>query len=710
MNLYRHILNGTVLTVPPRNWDAIRPQFARDDEYVGFFFEFPETNVTFVKDGKNIIDQAWEADKTKAVTTYIIEELDQATQTYSNFYTGFIDYLDYDSNEIEVTVGIKNQSIVSKFKERDDKDINAQSLTDFDGGSITAFTDETIEITLTNQILKKFLENRANDNAFAYAYSNSGLATRQNIYYLQLTPQTDTVDGKLDIVNFDLPTAYSLSQPGPNFEAKEPGDLRIEWRGGYRIGGTEPLGYTSDNFPNGDLIVRKNEDAEIVINSTEFAASGTIDVKNVDATAFSSYTFSSLLPGDKISIYFKWDVTGSNPPQPSFARQQTTGVAPPVNTGEPFGYRLVQLTEYQDTPCKIMPIWEFLVRLFQVATGLADPLRSSFFGRTDGELFTYAQDGPGSLVGVTNGALIRQLDITDRPIVTDIKTAFRDFKARFNVAVGFENGKIIIEHRDYFYDNSTSLFALNDVPNIRTSNANEWLFNELLLGDTKFETEQQGNLTSPAPEKSYSVDCEVKGKYDIRSQFITSSPVIENVRRDNESDKDNRYDNAVFLIKLVRDGGSFRPEKGSDLISVSNTTVEREDTYFNLSLSPNQSFVKHHQSWASVPVYTQTSLPEVPFRFVNGKGNTLWLITDADGVFTNEADNYLAVDPIIQPVAYKFEYPITKDQLEILKNNPKGYITVTGNNGQTFKGFIDNASPQIKGRKTSFRILKLNET
>ena len=556
---YRFYLGGVLLENNPTNYNSIVPSFQRDDKYRGVFVDYKSTTLQLVKDAKNIADADWAVDNVEAETSLRKEAfIDNA---YETTYEASLDYGLYKKKEVSTDVGIRQEGTITDFKLNDDVDINLQSLVDLKGNAITPFTNETIQINLTPQILRKnkFISG-TEDTSF-----NSEPLINLNVNIIDYTSEASnrfigspTVDmqfgfpftaGNLDIENFNIPigtfeNSALETKVNPAFSCNERGSVILILNGtlNYRIG----FYPTVANNPTCTFFIQVNEDAPIEIDKATFPLSASNLTDRTILKTFSNHIVNvgNVNEGDDIRTFFRWEglaqSAGVNPQLDQIEFEPyTTNTA--FGSVEFFSFEFRQETVTDDSRCDIMLIWEYFVRLFQAATGLEDPLRSTLLGRTDGELFTYPQDGEFSLIGVTIGSQIRGIPLTEKPIVAQIEESFKALNSLTPIGIGYENGKFVIEKLEYFFNSNEIGLNLTNVKDIEEAPAKEWLFNEIKVGDKNYETEETGNKLSPNAPKTYSIRVEnVKGKYDIENPFITNGAVIENVRRDREIQEGKR--------------------------------------------------------------------------------------------------------------------------------------------------------------------------
>jgi hypothetical protein len=61
---------------------------------------------------------------------------------------------------------------------------------------------------------------------------------------------------------------------------------------------------------------------------------------------------------------------------------------------------------------------------------------------------------------------------------------------------------------------------------------------------------------------------------------------------------------------------------------------------------------------------------------------------DEDTVWERKDLNAQFTVPIFDPIEYRFSHKLTRDEMKIIKANPKGYIEFSDKDGNTYEGFI----------------------
>ena len=152
----------------------------------------------------------------------------------------------------------------------------------------------------------------------------------------------------------------------------------------------------------------------------------------------------------------------------------------------------------------------------------------------------------------------------------------------------------------------------------------------------------------------------------------------------------------------MRDGFTYRPEAGSDLLAVSN--VENGDSMYNLRFAPAKR-IRNHLPFISSGIYRDTLSDRI--RFVSGKGNTEAQIRiDVNDTLDTENQNYAAVFPIFEATEYRFKKEVEEKDFSVLKEL-KGNITATNASGENVVGFLDVGDQENDDQnEVEFRLLK----
>jgi hypothetical protein len=590
---------------------------------------FPLERLELIKEAKAYVDAAYALRGALATTTVKIQIYDASTDTWEDMLpTANIDYVRYSQSADRMTtsVGVNPPDVWNKVKKREEVEVSLQDLTDLDGDAITPFTDETIQIDLDGQKYYEYSIGERNDQAAdndATGPFATGTSTFQNLYQIGieeviLNEVTDlyTVPGQLqrtDDFEGDLTPVLEYVKEQPYLETATSRtvlckitcdidyDIEHTW---VRQGSLPANG--GDITCEVELVVALfNHDTavttEYVLDDDYIFVTNPSTYLNLVGQFNGTYTQSLTIPfatdadNSRVWVFVRIKggpaVTSGGGPSLTFDHTMT------VNSYE---LRFEELIDFPATQVRGLLVWEYLLRLCQKMTGLANPLRSAFFGRTDGEVYTYGSDGAGAGWLVTNGFQIRQFPLAERPIYGTFKQAIEALNAVHNIGVGVLEVSgtryIVIEPIEYFYDATDVQLVISNPKEFEQQCAQDLLFSKLEFGNEKYEAEQPTILRSPHTPRVYTtgLDAVVKNDYKFENPAIMSAHLIEQMRQDQyiaDGSRDNRNDDEMVLINVKRDGGDWIVVHDDELASIAE--YEFPETGLNLLYTPNRTLLNH---------------------------------------------------------------------------------------------------------------------
>lgn len=385
--------------------------------------------------------------------------------------------------------------------------------------------------------------------------------------------------------------------------------------------------------------------------------------------------------------------------------------------------------------CKAQYIYETFSKIAESILDIPDPVRSSYYGRIGATPYEEEENGCGSFAAITSGVMIRQYPssgLTPRGIEVSLNEMFDTADAIDNIGVGFERisgeYKLRIEPKKYFY-NDVEILKLDHVPQIKISVAQEYAYNDILIGFEKWQVNSINGLDEYCSKSQYTNGMKsVTQNLEKLSPIIGSAYVLEQIRRkpyNETATTDTDYDNDNFIIALNRSVGYDGSPIGLDVaekdenFSVVENVISPETTY-NLRYTNSKNMLRNMPSVS--PIITKYS--GRPVKFTYGEGNKFIITKDniecpsyfngnqlsgSQDIIWDSCGEY----PLFVAEILDFQYPITRSDYFKLKDsfeNPlsathNGYITIS-NEEETFKGYLlDMQYSQISGL-TTFKLLR----
>ena len=142
---YQFTLDGTVLVFAPDGWMDDEYTMTRDMRLFGVFRKFANSELKFVKDGRDILRDIYEASGVNASCEFIVDEV-LSTGATRNKFVGKIDFSTYKITEISVDVAVIDGSFTDLVLSRSKTEINLLGTTTIDGIVIVPLLPKTITI------------------------------------------------------------------------------------------------------------------------------------------------------------------------------------------------------------------------------------------------------------------------------------------------------------------------------------------------------------------------------------------------------------------------------------------------------------------------------------------------------------------------------------------------------------------------------------
>ena len=618
-NRFKLLLDDTEYS-DPENWSTFTPSTQRHPVYRTLLTQFSEGVVILLKDAKDYIDSIYALKGATQTIDVKWQEYNVTTGVYDNVYAiGRLDMMAKYERERDYTkVGFEPTDFISNFLNRDEIRLDLQKLFDIDGNAITPFTDEYHTIVLDAQTINKTLqvtETESITDSFLYGL-NSDVSGGSKSIVVSIGEDTVVINELPD--SFTQRDSFFYEDNTTGISSKvtpsEGGSFTLELTYDIDLGMSlgisgEDNGYMVSGSFNLTVQLRigtRNDttlitDTVLVDSDTNaYSASGNISgVPNIAGSYSSAVTVEE---GESIVCYASIVATNINGDGDAvsgdFAIERTF-----YFDSNTWDLNITEVLNNADTNCNVMLPWEYLLRMCQQITGRNDCLRSEFFGRTDGEVYTYAGDGEGAFYAITTGGQIRAFPIADNPINSSFREGFNGLNALFLLGVGvtYESGVpyIEIEPLVNMMDKTTTVatFTAEDT-GIKWRSATQYIWGNVKAGYNEYKNDDNWILGTPHSPRVYTVPYisnATDNEYLGSNEMSASGHLIENLRLNPYSlgtEKDTDYDNKLFVIHCKRDGaGGYErvTNDGFSLIAgLSNST-----TQYNMNITPARNIIRH---------------------------------------------------------------------------------------------------------------------
>lgn len=124
----RYFLNGTLLKYDPEGWQDDELSIVRTDK--GGFIIDVSPELKYIRDGKSIIDYAYNNSGVNAVVELIIERYDKLINEWKQIFKGNLDFTTYSSNNNSVQITANSGSISNILNSKETQEYAIECLTD----------------------------------------------------------------------------------------------------------------------------------------------------------------------------------------------------------------------------------------------------------------------------------------------------------------------------------------------------------------------------------------------------------------------------------------------------------------------------------------------------------------------------------------------------------------------------------------------------
>lgn len=735
--------NSIVLEDDPRGLDSLEQTIKRSDDNDGVMFEIT-LSLGWTKKGKAFIQADYETYGIESVVIVNIFYYDPNKRQPLPYYTGQVDMTKYSINETEITAPIQQVGFQKKTMNLFDVDVNLETTESQAGLPLPATPTHQVEFHA-----KKILKTSA---------SSTGQKDGDEIVDIEFQ-QLDVIVHTLDACivgpchqsaetiaygQFDNTREESSELEGshsypwgfhdplgaitrlPIYDAVEPGTVDVALKSRFKmtiiasqsgagadtdidspcsssgiLGGRELKVYFEHRAADDTL-----KALVLVGTSGQIVGCGDSEVDG-DYETF-EYNQDGLITetGDKVYFYMTLRIFAEyNLAGGAFSQRHINHEVRILGDHENTSYSITAATIYAPTVHKTILIHDGLKKLVQYCTDQVDSFKSTFFGRTD-SLPAYPADGPGSLMGILNGRILRLLENQD--VFTSLSDAMTTLKALWNVSLGFETvdgiTKVVVEERSYFWNKNQQILLLGRVSNLKKDVAMNYYFSQVSMSYPKLDAGEVNGVDEFNTARNYNAPLTAaKNTLNLKPLWKASGFEIETQRRLQTTTKDSRSDENMFMAMLRRDGPGFKTQSNQGFAQVDN--VYDPDTVYNLLLSPARC-VKRWAKYLAAPLWASA---QMVYKFASGQGN-YQMITKLDTETTaiSEGGNMdVTVEADYKPEVYTFTYPLSKDEFDLIKESPYGFITFQDTLGNNMDGYILQVGHKPTSEEANFKLLKV---
>ncbi len=640
----------TVLNYAPDGWNE-QISLKRNKTYRGLFSTLSTNELTFHKDGYNLIKSAYNSGGVDAEILLKVERYNYGTNIYSDLVTMKVDLATYEETDIGVKVQVIDSSFQEIINNRDSVKVNLMNDVTIDG---VAVTNNSGQLTIPDT-------NVSNSADWVTGTYYATPVPKSHIVPFSFTSESGISDAITPDTSKTGADAYMVGGIGIGRVFSFTGNVEAHI--------TAPLGGT--DAPVSLSIIMDIYDSDGTLSQT-------IPLGSDSGTSPYNFNISisqnvNLKSEQKIVIGGKW-----------------TGTSDFI-----FGYDVLSLSiseTYVGTNAGIItafPIYEAFLRTIQMITGVEDCFYSNKFGRTDTPIITYPSNG--DCLHIFKGKYLRA---DGQTVPVTLKDLFNSINSIYNIGLGIENGKVRIEDLSYFYADTLLLDLTGRVPDemIKRGVDPERINAAVQIGFSKYNNQLKptgGYEFETKTDYASHIKSVTTTKY-ILSQYRADTTQMIAIQQETDVTKDATGDDDIFLIKTFRDGDHFTAETNQNFTFVSGTPYAEKS--FNLEFTP----ARNMKRWANVlasgtdGVYVWQNT-DVNINLQTQKtGETSPVVESADLNFSGLQRFFAEI--------IKFEVDLTFDEVTSILGAPYGYIVVNS----TISGWIEEM--ELKDSKVTLKL------
>lgn len=373
------------------------------------------------------------------------------------------------------------------------------------------------------------------------------------------------------------------------------------------------------------------------------------------------------------------------------------------------------------TQAEVYLVHEALSRATEAVTNGCVRVKSSYYGRTDSEPFSFPEDGCGGVRSVTSGLKIRRAE--DDKFFASVKDLVEGLNSIDNIGIAVEDDPIIpgksllrIEELDFFYRNSEVL-RHNAIPKGDTDTEETKHYSKVAVGYKKWEVENVNGLDEVNANREFNTSIDtINSTLDITSNLVAGSYAIELTRQQSFATTgaaDTKYDNEIFILCMVRSGYLYSQlvvDKGN---ITAPENIYSPNTIYNYRISPIRNLMRWYKTIAAGFAGLSNSINKLFFSSGTGNMDAKGMMTDSfcrmesvplqenQDLFVTQFARSQDYTPLWKNKLFTYDYPMSLADYKTLKSDPYGYISSQCGDGEFKQYWIQEVKYKIaKGTAT----------
>lgn len=762
--LKSEISDKLILDYEPVGWADDGIEYIRNEKYHGIMVEFTG-DLSFYKEARDYLKRDYEqlgVNSNLLLQKYELTEVGGETR-WSLVYEGIVDYTTRVEEDMAFKVKFNSNLLERIIETRENDKFDLERLFSIDEEAIPELRTDFIDIDgipiAENTSLTLIKDDTINDGAIPAQEKDGdyarGLGAYQKIVFRGGIHAGTAPDFEPDIRWITTPI------------------LKLEVDGNNRISSPDTTLYTADEASQMFYVDSATAGVNDELNtSLSFSYSVDADIKTIrDSGSFSRHTLNIglyIVRYSRNSDTLQYDIVETVPLQTilanpgEFQKISVSGEYVAINLKENEGLSLGFIgvnREYSSSSVAIKfeaRVYEFnmsltlntsqtatenhkflfvedcLNRLMQILTGEDDRLVTRVFAKAENLLLGEGEFGS---IGLTYGLWIR--NFTDqfelyKSMNISLSDLLDSLDAVFNIGFGVEvidnKQKLVVEQKDFFYQNEVKIKLPNQVSNVKRKTEKQDIFSSIEIGYDKggnysdtLGLDEPNILTNRiTPIKKNKAD--YKKVSSIRADDIG----LEIVRRKQVSldpKEDTQQDDHIWFLDVKKSltKSNWVQKTWEDRLRFPPQNLSYAEDFKGFLFTPLRMMFRH--GWVIRAGLNQKVNLEKKISHINSGGNAeLKMRFIEDNKFYSENENILISElrqPLTEPELIEFNYPISDELVRqftaksnINYNNniisiPNYYFKVEFINeeNQIERGYITSLKP----KDNTIELIKSNE-
>ncbi len=680
----------------PKGWNESELTFIRDKFYKGVLESYSTNELTFVKEGRDFIQSAYETSGIDHEVTINIYILNTQLFTYQLYFSGKLDLSTYKIDSIGVTCEIIPTGFQNVVLNRDDIEVDMMS-TKYIGG-----IPDSMEYLSGVWEMVTIPAYQATQNLDWIVKSESveDINAANNHY-----PPVNVSFNEWDRSEAEN-QIFAPVISGAQFIFNSNGSYTVDIVGKIR---TDIFWISGEQGSEIEIKIKQN--AAVIQSFTDSTTDQDISYEmDVNIAGL------VLIATDKISI--EATITPKHDGLGNYGTIEFIYTDGNISMFRNVGTALATI----DPP--MFYIYEAFARTIQLISGVSQPFYSELLGRVDSVPESYLSDGKAALMAITSGKWIRQFDPRTTQLNFSLKGLFKTINAIWNIGLSFEGGRVRVEEEKYFFDVTVNpdfgtdgkYWQVNQILDLSAWLNNEiiskevlpdWYANEVEGGYGNFEYENVQGLKEFNTKVSWATPIKsVKSKLDLVSEYRADTQGVNKLREkpvSSDQSEDVSGDNDIFVFDVKREGIApiiYTVKTNEDFVNVGGG-IDPQSSY-NLNFTPRRNIERHGNRLDSMRL---KSTDEIQW-LKSDKNNSL--VTEKTGEAAKAENEDILVSTLTPgywvPEAYNFEAPVNLATITALQTNPRGVIKI----GVDKYGWILDVQTNNETKKGQFKLLRVD--